>query len=117
MKTFRSIEKQAQLLGLPMNDLFVLLLLMSLLIVLGIVLNLMIPLSKYYFWTVILATIFAYFLLRKVNRQRHPTLLFSYLSYRFRQPKYLSVWGTENGRRRTEFNKRRQHEDRRKSLV
>ncbi|MGD1889759.1 MAG: hypothetical protein ACFB15_04030 [Cyclobacteriaceae bacterium] len=96
MKTFRSIEKQAQLLGLPMNDLFVLLLLMSLLIVLGIVLNLIIPLSKYYFWTVILATIFTYFLLRKVNRQRHPTLLFSYLSYHFRQPRRLSVWGTVN---------------------
>nr|WKN34421.1 hypothetical protein K4G66_18760 [Tunicatimonas sp. TK19036] len=100
MKTFRTIEKQAQLLGLPMNDLFVLLLLMSLFIVLGIVLNLMIPLSKYYFWSVIVFTLLAYFLLRKVNRQKHPTLLFSYLSYRFRQPRNISVWGIRRREKR-----------------
>ncbi len=91
MKTFRSIEKQAQLLGLPMTDLFALLFVMSLAIVIGIVLNFMIPMSKYYFWGVILSTGLAYLLLKQLNQKKHPSRLFSYLSYRFWQPRYLMV--------------------------
>ena len=101
MKTFRSIEKQAQLLGLPMTDLFALLFVMSLAIVFGIVLNFMIPMSKYYFWGVILSAGLAYLLLKKLNRQqyplvgtpmgKHPSRLFSYLSYRFLQPRQVVV--------------------------
>ena len=96
MKTFRSIEKQAQLLGLPMTDLFALLFVMSLAIVIGIVLNFMIPMSKYYFWGVILSAGLAYLLLKKLNRRqyplgKHPNRLFSYLSYRFLQPRQILV--------------------------
>lgn len=91
MKTFRSIEKQAQLLGLPMTDLFALLFVMSLAIVFGIVLNFMIPMSKYYFWSVILLAGFAYLLLKRLYQQKHPSRLFSYLSYRFWQPRQVTV--------------------------
>ena len=98
MKTFRSIEKQAQLLGLPMTDLFALLFVMSLAIVIGIVLNFMIPMSKYYFWGVILSAVLAYLLLKRLNRQQHPSRLFSYLSYRFLQPRQVILG--ENGKRR-----------------
>ena len=91
MKTFRSIEKQAQLLGLPMTDLFALLFVMSLAIVIGIVLNFMIPMSKYYFWSVILLAVAAYFLLKRLNRQKHPSRMFSYLSYRYWQPRRVIV--------------------------
>ena len=91
MKTFRSIEKQAQLLGLPMTDLFALLFVMSLAIVIGIVLNLMIPMSKYYFWGVIVSSGLGYLLLKRLNRKKHPSRLFSYLSYRFLQPRLVIV--------------------------
>ena len=91
MKTFRSIEKQAQLLGLPMTDLFALLFVMSLAIVIGIVLNLMIPMSKYYFWGVIVSSSLGYLLLKRLNRKKHPSRLFSYLSYRFLQPRQVVV--------------------------
>ena len=91
MKTFRSIEKQAQLLGLPMTDLFVLSFVMSLAIVLGIVLNFMVPMSKYYFWSVILFTGLGYLLLKRLNRHKHPSRIFSYLSYRFLQPRQVVI--------------------------
>ena len=91
MKTFRTIEKQAQLLGLPMTDLFTLSFVMSLAIVLGIVLNFMIPMSKYYFWGVILSAGVAYLLLKRLNRNKHPSRIFSYLSYRFWQPRQVVV--------------------------
>ena len=91
MKTFRSIEKQAQLLGLPMTDLFALLFVMSLAIVFGIVLNFMISMSKYYFWGVILSAGLAYLMLKRLNRKKHPSRMFSYLSYRFLQPRQVVV--------------------------
>ena len=91
MKTFRSIEKQAQLLGLPMTDLFALLFVMSLAIVIGIVLNFMVPMSKYYFWSVMLSAGLAYLLLKRLNRQKHPSRMFSYLSYRFLQPRSVLI--------------------------
>ena len=91
MKTFRTIEKQAQLLGLPMTDLFALLFVMSLAIIVGIVLNFMVPMSKYYFWGVILSAGLAYLLLKRLNKQKHPSRLFSYLSYRFLQPRQILV--------------------------
>ena len=102
MKTFRSIEKQAQLLGLPMTDLFALLFVMSLAIVIGIVLNFMIPMSKYYFWSIILSAGIAYLLLKRLNRKKHPSRLFSYISYRFLQPRYLRLRRPEVGIRRLE---------------
>ena len=91
MKTFRTIEKQAHLLGLPMTDLFALSFVMSLAIVLGIVLNFMIPMSKYYFWGVILSAGAAYLLLKRLNRNKHPSRIFSFLSYRFLQPRQVAV--------------------------
>ena len=100
MKTFRTIEKQAQLLGLPMTDLFALLFVMSLAIIVGIVLNFMVPMSKYYFWGVILSAGLAYLLLKRLNKRKHPSRLFSYLSYRFLQPRHLSVRRPEAGVRR-----------------
>jgi len=100
MKTFRSIEKQAHLLGLPMTDLFALLFVMSLAIVLGIVLNFMIPMSKYYFWGIILLAGLSYLLLKRLNRKKHPSRLFSYLSYRFWQPRHLRLRRPETGIRR-----------------
>ena len=100
MKTFRTIEKQAQLLGLPMTDLFALLFVMSLAIVIGIVLNFMVPMSKYYFWGVILSAGVAYLLLKRLNRQKHPSRMFSYLSYRFLQPRQVTVGRPNAGIRR-----------------
>ena len=91
MKTYRTIEKQAQLLGLPMTDLFALLFVMSLSIVFGIVLNFMIPMSKYYFWGVILLAGLGYLLLKRLNRQKHPSRMFSYLSYRCWQPRQVLI--------------------------
>ena len=80
-----------------MTDLFALLFVMSLAIVIGIVLNFMVPMSKYYFWSVILLAGLAYLLLKRLNRQqyplvgtpmgKHPSRMFSYLSYRFLQPR------------------------------
>ena len=99
MKTFRSIEKQAQLLGLPMTDLFALLFVMSLAIVIGIVLNFMIPMSKYYFWSVILLAGLGYLSLKRLNKHKHPSRMFSYLSYRFWQPRQVILRGKANGER------------------
>ena len=99
MKTFRTIEKQAQLLGLPMTDLFALSFIMSLAIVFGIVLNFMIPMSKYYFWGVILSAGVAYLLLKRMNRNKHPSRIFSYLSYRFLQPRQVVLGNSEKGRK------------------
>ncbi|MDF9799101.1 Flp pilus assembly protein TadB [Catalinimonas alkaloidigena] len=93
MKSFKSIERKAQLLGLPMQDLFALLFGLALAMVLGIVINFFLPVSKYYFFAVLAATVIAFFLLKRVNLRRHPSFLFSLLSYRFFQPKCLEVWG------------------------
>ncbi|MDF9796269.1 uncharacterized protein YacL [Catalinimonas alkaloidigena] len=98
MKTFKSIEKKAQILGLPMQDLFTLLFGLSIAMVLGIVINFFLPVSKYYFFAVLIATFGAFFLLKRINLRKHPSFLFSLISYRLWQPKHLEVWGrTEYG--------------------
>lgn len=91
MKTYRSINRQVRLLGLPLQDMFLLLFVMSLAIVLGIVLNFFLAMSKYYFWSVLLSSGLVYLLLRRLNRYQHPSLVFSYLSWRFWQPRKLEV--------------------------
>jgi signal transduction histidine kinase len=91
MKTYRSINRQVRLLGLPLQDMFLLLFVMSLAIVLGIVLNFFIPMSKYYFWSVLVSSFVVYLFLRRLNYYQHPSLVFSYLSWRFWQPRKLEV--------------------------
>ncbi|WPP51839.1 hypothetical protein [Catalinimonas niigatensis] len=98
MKSFKSIERKAQLLGLPMQDLFALLFGLALAMVLGIVINFFMPVSKYYFFAVLVGTIAAFFLLKRINLRQHPSFLFSLLSYRFFQPKRLEVWEKGNGK-------------------
>ncbi|MEK6482441.1 hypothetical protein WJR50_33205 [Catalinimonas sp. 4WD22] len=98
MKTFKSIEKKAQILGLPMQDLFALLFGLSIAMVLGIMINFFLPVSKYYFFAVLAVTIVTFFLLKPINLRNHPSFLFSLLSYRFFQPKQLEVWEKGNGR-------------------
>ena len=100
MKTFKTIERKAQLLGLPMQDLFALLFGLSLLMVLGIIINFFIPVTKYYFVAVLISVAGAFVLLKRINRHRHPSFLFSYLSYRFRQPRRLELWETPSVRSR-----------------
>ena len=99
MKTFRSINRQVRLLGLPLQDMFLLLFVMSLAIVLGIVFNFLVAMSKYYFWSVLLSSLVVYLLLRRLNYYQHPSLVFSYLSWRFWQPRKLEV--TTGYRRQT----------------
>jgi hypothetical protein len=91
MKTYRSINRQVRLLGLPLQDMFLLLFVMSLSIVLGIVLNFFVAMSKYYFWSVLLSSGLVYVLLRRLNYYQHPSLVFSYLSWRFWQPRRLEL--------------------------
>ncbi len=91
MKTFKAIEKKAQLLGLPMQDMFALLFGLSLAMVLGIVLNFFVPVTKYYFMLVLLSTVGAFFSLKRINKSKHPSFLFSYLSYRFWQVRSVEV--------------------------
>ena len=92
MKTFKTIERKAQLLGLPMQDLFALLFGLSLAIVAGIILNFVVAVSKYYFLAVLASVVGAFFLLKRINRRKHPSFLFSYLSYHLWQPRKLEVW-------------------------
>jgi len=98
MKTYRSINRQVRLLGLPLQDMFLLLFIMSLSILLGIVLNFFVAMSKYYFWSVLLGSLVVYILLRRLNYYQHPSLVFSYLSWRFWQPRSLKL---KTGYRRT----------------
>ncbi|WKN44919.1 hypothetical protein [Tunicatimonas pelagia] len=100
MKTFKTIEKKAQLLGLPMQDLFALLFGLSLAMVAGIILNFFIAVSKYYFLAVLVSVVGAFFLLKRINRQKHPSFLFSYLSYRLWQVRRLEVWESPRIRRK-----------------
>jgi hypothetical protein len=93
MKSFKSMERKAQLLGLPMQDLFALLFGLSVAMVVGIVINFFLPVSKYYFFAVLFSTLLGFVVLKRINRYRHPSFLFSLLSYRFWQPKRLEVWG------------------------
>lgn len=103
MKTFKTMEKKAQLLGLPMQDLFALLFGLSLAMVFGIVVNFFVPVTKYYFLAVLIAVIIAYLLLKRINRHRHPSFLFSYLSYHFFQPRRLEVWQYPAGSNKQKF--------------
>ncbi len=95
MRTFKTIERKAHLLGLPMQDLFILLLGFSLAVVLGIVLNFFLAVTKYYFFSVLALTGCAFFLLKRFNARGQSGFLFSWLSYRFLQPKQMH---TKTGR-------------------
>ena len=62
------------------------------LMVLGIVLNFFVPVTKYYFFVVLLSTVGAFFSLKRINKSKHPSFLFSYFSYRFLQDRKLGAW-------------------------
>lgn len=91
MRTFKSIERPAQVLGIPIQDLgFVALLLIGGGILLG-VLSMLLPIPSKSYLVLLLLTAGLFFGLRWLAKHRPPGFLMGWLSYKIRQPKRLTL--------------------------
>ena len=91
MKTYKSIERKSVVLGMPVNDLVLLLFLIIALVMLGAIMGAFIPVSKYYYLCSLLAVIVLQFILKYFNRRKHPTFISSFISYHFLQAHRISI--------------------------
>lgn len=91
MRTYKSIERKSVILGMPVGDLLLLLSLLVALVLLGGVLGTFIRVSKYYYFGSLLFLIVLQFILRYLNRRKHPTYLASWISYHFLQPRRINI--------------------------
>ncbi|EMR00617.1 hypothetical protein [Cesiribacter andamanensis] len=92
MRTYRSIERKSRILGMPAGDLLLLLSLLVLLVLLGGIMGTFLKVSKYYYFSSLLAVLMLQFFLRYLNRRKHPSFLASWISYRFLQARKITVF-------------------------
>ncbi len=85
MVTRRYLEKKSTVLGLPMYQVGLLVLLMVILIILSSFLKMMAPQYRWFNHLVVLLLAGGYFLLRYAASRRHPSYLTSLVSYRLLQ--------------------------------
>ena len=92
MRTYKSIERRSTILGMPVTDLMLLLVALVGLVMLGSVISIFTPVSKYYYLCALGAVLGGYLVLRYANRNRHPSYLQAVLSFHFKQPKKISTF-------------------------
>ena len=89
MKIYKSLERRSYVLGLPLQELGLLICLFMLSVLggslAGIVMK--VPLSFYLLSILFISGL--YLLLRRAARQKHPSFLLSYISYHFFQAKHI----------------------------
>jgi hypothetical protein len=91
MKTYKSIERNSIILGMPVRDLMLLLCLLLLLVLLGGIMGTFMPVSKYYYLGSLLLVTFLQFVLKYLNRRKHPTFVASRISYYFLQARRIAI--------------------------
>lgn len=91
MKTFKTIEKKSQILGMPLADLMFVSTLLIVLIVLGGIAGAFMEVSKYYYLISLLIVVILFLILKTVNQKKHPSFLLSWLSYHFFQAKKIKL--------------------------
>lgn len=91
MKTYKSLERQSIILGMPAGDLMLLLCLLVLLVLLGGIMGTFMKVSKWYFVCAMLTVIMLQLVLRYLNRQKHPTFFASWTSYYFLQAHKIDI--------------------------
>lgn len=79
------------ILGMPVSDLVLLLFLLIGLVMLGGVLGAFFKVSKYYYLFSLLAIVVLHFLLKYLNRKKHPTFIKSAISYLWMQPGKIEI--------------------------
>ncbi|MBT9394392.1 hypothetical protein KLP40_14570 [Hymenobacter sp. NST-14] len=91
MRTFKSIERPAQVLGIPLQDLgFVALLLIGGGMLLG-VLSMFLHVSGKAYLVLLLLVLILFFGLRWLAKHKPPGYLMGWISYRIRQPRRLTL--------------------------
>ncbi|WP_017733366.1 hypothetical protein [Nafulsella turpanensis] len=91
MKTYKSIERKSMILGMPVQDLLLLMALLIGLVLLGGVMGTFMPVSKYYYLLSLCLVLLLLLLLRSLGRRKHPTFLSSVISYYFLQARRISL--------------------------
>ena len=85
MITRRYLEKESTVLGLPMLQVGMLVLLMVVLIVFSTFLKMVMPAFKWFNHATVISITLAYMGLKYASKKKHPSWISSYLSYRFQQ--------------------------------
>jgi hypothetical protein len=91
MRTYKSIEKKSAILGMPLQDLALLLFMLIGLVMAGSVVSIFITVSKYYYLFTLLLICGLYCLLKITNRQAHPGFILCFISFYFKQPKKITL--------------------------
>jgi hypothetical protein len=91
MKTYKSIERKSIILGMPVEDIMLLLSLLLGLVMLGGIMGASIKVSKLYYLISLLSVIALQFGLKYFNQKKHPTFIRSFISYYFLQVRRISI--------------------------
>lgn len=91
MKTYKSIERNSIILGMPVRDLMLLLCLLLVLVLLGGIMGTFMPVSKYYYLGALLLIVILQCILKYLNRRKHPTFVASRISYHFLQARRIAI--------------------------
>lgn len=91
MRTFKAIEKPSMILGMPVTDLVLVLVLLVAMVLLGAVLGIFMPVSKYYYLLSMLVIMVLLFVLRYFNRQQHPDFIKSFIAYHWLQAREIHL--------------------------
>ncbi|MEM6342966.1 MAG: hypothetical protein AAF927_03765 [Bacteroidota bacterium] len=86
MRVYKSLERKSWVLGLPLNQIGLLLCLFLVLTVGGSLLSVLLALPWWYYLASLALVLSLYLLLRKAAKRQHPDFLLSFLSYRYFQP-------------------------------
>ena len=91
MKTYKVIEKSSTIQGIPSTDFGLYLVAMFSLVFLGSLLGVFINISGWYFLAVLIIGTLGFFILKMAYKRKHPSLLLSFISYYFMQPKKIKA--------------------------
>ena len=85
MRVYKSLERKSWILGLPLNQIGLLLCLFLVLTIAGSLAGILIKVSWLYYLLAFSSVLSLYLLLRKAANKQHPDYLLSFLSFRFDQ--------------------------------
>lgn len=89
MKTYKVIERKSHVMGMPLEDIGVVTIFFSTLIILYNILTLWLPMSKHFLLAIALLSLALLAALRWANKHRQPGFLTSWLAYRLKTPRNI----------------------------
>ena len=89
MKTYKLIEKKSHLLGMPLEDLGLVIIFFATLVISYNIMNLWLTVSRHFLLIAALISLALLVVLKKVNKSHQPGFLTSWLAFRLKTPRHI----------------------------